>query len=188
MAALPPDRHQPERDLGEPDDRKAQHPQQHPRADRAGGRLAHQPVAAPGVERQDDHQHELAEQAVDVQQSLVGGAAAQEGCAEQGSWIDVRERQPGGNRGVPEHVGSPSPERRPEREPERHDEHAAGPPSRGRERRTDHGRLQPPAGEGVGRLMPDGWCPGRSSTSGPGASGAGSSESSPGAPGRHGPL
>ncbi len=104
MAALPPHGGQRERDLGDPHDGEAEHPQHHPGADAPGGGLAHQPVPAPRVHDEHEHEHELAEQRVEVEEAFVGGAALQERAAEQLARLDVRQVQGARHGGVPQRV------------------------------------------------------------------------------------
>src|SRR5581483_7533546 len=83
VAALPPEARDLERQADQPDEREPEHRQQHPGADRAGGGVADEALAEPGVDEEDEDRRRGREQLVDAKEGLVVIASAQEAGAEE---------------------------------------------------------------------------------------------------------
>ena len=98
----PPDIEQRERKLDEPDDPEAEHAEQHPGADRPGGRLPGEPRPAPRVDPQRREERDLPEHPGEEEEPLDVDGLANECLAEDGVDVDAGEMQAGGNRGAEE--------------------------------------------------------------------------------------
>ena len=112
MPALPPEAQESERQLRDPDEREADHPEQHPGADRPGRRLAREPRAAPRVEAEDDELGELGERPVDRREAPERGRRVQLGGREQPAHRDLRQPEARGHRRPPEEIRGHRPDRR----------------------------------------------------------------------------
>ena len=105
VASLPPVVEEPERSLDQPEDGEPQHPEQHPRADPAGGRLAHEPPAVARVEREDDNHDDERDEVADAQEALEVARFVEQIGVEHGRGLDVREPQAVRDLGLPERPG-----------------------------------------------------------------------------------
>ena len=76
VAPVPPHLGQPERHLRDPDEREPDHPEQHPRADPAGRRLAREADAPARVGEQHADQHELGDDELDPEEASRSGRRA----------------------------------------------------------------------------------------------------------------
>ncbi len=118
VTALPPERDDGEGELDEPDDREAEHAEQHPRADRARRRLARVAAADPRPDGERAQHGEGLERPDQEQQPLVALGTRHERAAEDRVDVDVRERERVGDGGTREEPGEREP-RRDERRPDR---------------------------------------------------------------------
>src|SRR5581483_351880 len=100
VAPLPPEREDRERDRDQPDEREAEHREQHPRTDRAGSRLAREPRAAPGVQGEDNQRRNGLPEPEPVAELLVVLRAAQEGRREEALLRQSAQVQAVGNLGA----------------------------------------------------------------------------------------
>ena len=90
---------------------EAEHPEQHPRPDRPGRRLAGEPRAAAGVEPERREQRDLSENPDDQEEPLDAHRLV-DGClAEDGVHVDVGEMQPGRHRCAQQERGAVEPGR-----------------------------------------------------------------------------
>ena len=90
---LPPVRGEPEREVDEPHDAEAEHPEQHPRADRAGRRLLRECDPAARVERERDEERDLGEEPVDVEEAFVPLGPGDDSGAEDPTDVDAAENE-----------------------------------------------------------------------------------------------
>ena len=111
VTAVPPEGRDRERKLGEPHDRQPDHAEEHPRADRPGGGLAHVAHAALRVDGERRQQHDLGERPVHVQEALVPLRSVDERLAEHGVDVDPREGEIVGNDAPREEPRRRQPER-----------------------------------------------------------------------------
>src|SRR5918912_1097010 len=103
MAALPPKTGQAERQLGEPNEREGEHPEQHPRTDTPRRRLTRETRAAPRVDGEDREQHDLRQDPVDLFEPPVAGRAGNLVCTEERPHPKTRQVQiSGDDAAVPE--------------------------------------------------------------------------------------
>ena len=86
--------------------RETEHPEQHPRADRPGGRLPREGSAALGVDPERDEERDLREHPVDVEEALVPLRALDEVGAEDRVDVDRSEREIVRNGGRVEEIRS----------------------------------------------------------------------------------
>ena len=111
VAAVPPRLDEPEGNLREPDEREADHPEEHPRPDPPGRRLAGERRSAPGVEREHDEQDELRGDEVGAQEALVRLGPFEQRGVEQGAGREVGTREAVRDAGLPERRSGESPRR-----------------------------------------------------------------------------
>jgi hypothetical protein len=102
VAPLPPELGEAEGELDQPEEREANHGEEHPRADPPGGRLAHEPVAVARVYGQDDEHCELGKQEVPAHEAPVIPGPLELGRAEEAIDIHGREAQAGRDPRPPE--------------------------------------------------------------------------------------
>jgi hypothetical protein len=112
VAALPPDVRDGERQLGDPDEREADHPEEHPGADAPGRGFAGEAVASPGIESEDDDEYGERRDPVPAQEKLVALRAVEEGGIEEPVLVDVLNLQVVRNVRRPQQVGREKPCRR----------------------------------------------------------------------------
>jgi hypothetical protein len=104
VPTAPPELDHGERELREPDDRQAQHPEEHPRAERARRRLLREPAAVPCVEGERAQRDERSEHPEDEAEAFVPLCAVDEVAAEHRVDVDVGEGQTVGH-----HAGGQDP-------------------------------------------------------------------------------
>jgi hypothetical protein len=109
VAALPPEVGEPEGDLDEPEERQAEHPQEHPRPDAAGRRLAHEALAEARVEREDDDDHDERDEEADPQEQVVAPHLVELSRGKDLRGRDTRPVEPVGNLRLPERPGGQAP-------------------------------------------------------------------------------
>ena len=125
VVALPPEIDDRERQLGRPDEREAEHPEQHPRADRPGRRLAC-PAGAPARVR--GERCDLREHSSPRQERLDGREArrgVQLSSGEEPMRVDVRKMEGRRDSRAPEQPRGYAPHRRRGNEQRRAPDHAA---------------------------------------------------------------
>ena len=113
VASRPPDVQQSERQLHEPDDPEAEHPEEHSRADRPRGRFAGEAGAPPGVDPQGREERDLGENPDDQEEALDVLGSANECLAEHRRAVDPNRRKVGRDGAAKEERGAPRPTRRP---------------------------------------------------------------------------
>ena len=89
VPAVPPQRRDLEREPDEPDEREAEHREQHPRADRPGRRVAQEALAPARVEQEDDERH----RASPARESNRRNRSKWAPCAEQARGEEVARRK-----------------------------------------------------------------------------------------------
>ena len=122
VSAAPPQPHNGDGQLGQPEDRQPQHPEEHPRPERPGGGLLGEPAAVARVDRERPDRHDDPEHPEDQEEALVPLGTIDERLAEDGVDVDVGEGQPVRDDGAPQQPREPDPahdERRVEGDPER---------------------------------------------------------------------
>ena len=105
VPALPPDRRDRERQLREPDDRQAQHPEKHPRADRPRGRFLRVPGAPARIDRQRHEHDDLGGDPVGEQEPLVALRPLDQLAAEHRVDVDPWQHEVVGDDGVQQEPG-----------------------------------------------------------------------------------
>jgi hypothetical protein len=105
VAAIPPMLRDAERQVAEPDQREAEHAEEHPGADRAGCRLPGERRTALCVEGEDAERCDLRREPVPVPEALVARCAPDRGCSERRCRIDVPQLETPGHRRAEEEGG-----------------------------------------------------------------------------------
>ena len=93
MPPLPPERSHGERKPHDPCEPQPDHAEQHPGADRAGGRLAREARAASRVDGERDEERSLREHPVHVEEPPVALGARDELRTEDRADVDLRQRK-----------------------------------------------------------------------------------------------
>ena len=89
-----------ERQLDEPDDREAEHAEEHPRADPARRGLAHEALSSERVEDERAHRRQLREEEAQAQEALEAARPGERVRGEEAVRVDARQVQ------VARHVGA----------------------------------------------------------------------------------
>ena len=93
VATRPPVRHEPERQVDEPDDAEPEHAEEHPRADRPRRGLADEGNAASRVQPEREQERDLREHPEHVEHTLVALRLCDEAGSEDGVDVDRRARE-----------------------------------------------------------------------------------------------
>ena len=102
MPPLPPELGQAERELSDPQEGEADHPEEHPGADPAGGRLPRKTRTEAGVEPQHDDQSHLREDEVGPDEPLVVARLLELGATEVLPHLEPGESEVAGETRPPE--------------------------------------------------------------------------------------
>ena len=102
MPALPPQLSEAEGKLGEPHERQAEHPEEHPRANPPRRRLADERRALDRVDPEGDELGDQCQQRIDPEECLVARPAVELLLGEELRRIEVREGEVAGDARLPE--------------------------------------------------------------------------------------